>query len=137
MSLMYDRARLSKLKSFTASSPPGASFFGSDDFPPALVDAVRATDPAGLLSPFGSKQSANAQAVNLTLTDYKPVRASQYVLTGSSMSATTATINGVTLTPALAAQGATAVPSATAQACTNNTFTVPPLSVSMVVFTLK
>ncbi|KAF2095646.1 hypothetical protein NA57DRAFT_44110 [Rhizodiscina lignyota] len=62
MSLMHDRARLSKIKAYTTSSPPGSKFFGSDAFPPALVDAVRASDPAGLLSPFGSKMSANAQA---------------------------------------------------------------------------
>lgn len=78
MSLMRDRARLSKLNSYTSTSPPGAHFFGSDDFPPALVDAVRASDPAGLLSPYGSKQSANAQAGaegGLTLAERKRLRA--------------------------------------------------------------
>lgn len=51
-SLMSDRARLSKRASYVKSTPPGSKFFGSEDFPPALVDAVRKTDPAGLLSPL-------------------------------------------------------------------------------------
>lgn len=49
--LMADRARLSKLESYTSSSPPGAAFLGSPDFPNALQDAVAKYDPAGLLLP--------------------------------------------------------------------------------------
>ncbi|KAF1962436.1 hypothetical protein CC80DRAFT_160974 [Byssothecium circinans] len=49
--LMADRARLSRLESYTSSSPPGAAFLGSKDFPNALVDAVARFDPAGLLLP--------------------------------------------------------------------------------------
>ncbi|KAF2748304.1 hypothetical protein M011DRAFT_466710 [Sporormia fimetaria CBS 119925] len=49
--LMTDRARLSKRKSYTASTPPGKEFLGSEDFPKALVDAVAMYDPAGLLLP--------------------------------------------------------------------------------------
>ena len=49
--LMTDRARLSKLKSYTESSPPGAEFLGSKDFPQALQDAIAQYDPAGLLLP--------------------------------------------------------------------------------------
>lgn len=49
--LMTDRARLSKRKTYTDSSPPGASFLGSPDFPPALQNAVAQYDPAGLLLP--------------------------------------------------------------------------------------
>ncbi|KAL6705009.1 hypothetical protein ACN47E_007412 [Coniothyrium glycines] len=49
--LMTDRARLSKRKTYTASSPPGASFLGSADFPPALQAAIAQYDPAGLLLP--------------------------------------------------------------------------------------
>lgn len=49
--LMTDRARLSKRKTFLDSSPPGASFLGSPDFPQALQDAVAQYDPAGLLLP--------------------------------------------------------------------------------------
>jgi len=82
-------------------------------------------------------KSGKSQAVRLTLPDFKPVRAHQYVLTGPSISATTATINGKTLTPDVVTLGDGAIASATAQACTDNTFTVPAYSVSMVVFTVK
>ena len=47
--LMSDRARLSKLGTWTNSSPPGSSFLGSTDFPQGLVEAVKRYDPAGLL----------------------------------------------------------------------------------------
>lgn len=49
--LMTDRARLSKRKTYTESTPPGADFLGSPDFPPALQDAIAQYDPAGLLLP--------------------------------------------------------------------------------------
>ena len=47
--LMSDRARLSKLPTWTKSIPPGSSFLGSADFPTALISAVEKYDPAGLL----------------------------------------------------------------------------------------
>lgn len=46
--LMSDRARLSKLATYTQSKPPGRTFLGSSDFPQGLVEAVRRYDPAGL-----------------------------------------------------------------------------------------
>lgn len=49
--LMADRARLSKLATYTSTTPPGAAFLGSPDFPPALQAAVAQYDPAGLLLP--------------------------------------------------------------------------------------
>lgn len=49
--LMTDRARLSKRKTYTESTPPGAEFLGSPDFPQALQDAIAQYDPAGLLLP--------------------------------------------------------------------------------------
>jgi pimeloyl-ACP methyl ester carboxylesterase len=49
--LMTDRARLSKRPSYTQSSPPGAAFLGSEDFPPALLHAVSLYDPAGKMLP--------------------------------------------------------------------------------------
>lgn len=49
--LMTDRARLSKRETYTESSPPGAHFLGSADFPPALQDAIAQYDPAGFLLP--------------------------------------------------------------------------------------
>lgn len=45
---MSNRARLSKLETWTSTSPPGASFLGSCDFPSSLVNAVEAYDPVGL-----------------------------------------------------------------------------------------
>lgn len=53
--LMTDRARLSKLESWTKSSPPGSRFLGSKDFPDSLIEAVEKYDPAGLL--LGEVQS--------------------------------------------------------------------------------
>ncbi|CAA9962637.1 hypothetical protein PTMSG1_06011 [Pyrenophora teres f. maculata] len=49
--LMTDRARLSKRKTYTDSTPPGCAFLGSPDFPLALQDAIAQYDPAGLLLP--------------------------------------------------------------------------------------
>lgn len=46
--LMADRARLSKMPTYTQSKPPGHTFVGSTDFPPGLVEAVKRHDPAGL-----------------------------------------------------------------------------------------
>lgn len=49
--VMTDRARLSKLETYTSTSPPGSTFLGSADFPPALQAAIAQYDPAGLLLP--------------------------------------------------------------------------------------
>jgi len=49
---MSDRARLSKLQTYTSST--GADFLGSKDFPKALVDSVQKWDPKGLL--FGTSE---------------------------------------------------------------------------------
>ncbi|MCJ1388987.1 hypothetical protein MMC18_001840 [Xylographa bjoerkii] len=46
--LMSDRARLSKLETWTETTPPGSSFLGSVDFPTSLVKAVERYDPAGM-----------------------------------------------------------------------------------------
>lgn len=46
--LMSDRARLSKLVTWTDSNPPGSSFLGSIDFPQGLMETVEKYDPAGL-----------------------------------------------------------------------------------------
>ena len=47
--LMTDRAQLSKLETWTQSSPPGSTFIGSSDFPRGLVAAIESYDPAGVL----------------------------------------------------------------------------------------
>jgi hypothetical protein len=49
---MSDRARLSKLKTYTRSN--GVDFVGSKDFPKALVASVKKWDPKGLL--FGTSE---------------------------------------------------------------------------------
>ncbi|KAB5572599.1 hypothetical protein GE09DRAFT_1269574 [Coniochaeta sp. 2T2.1] len=48
--LMRERARLSKLATYTKDD--GATFVGSKDFPPALVEACKKLDPKGIL--FGA-----------------------------------------------------------------------------------
>lgn len=48
---MTERARLSKRDTHVSTQPPGTSFLGSSDFPPALQHAVAQYDPAGLLLP--------------------------------------------------------------------------------------
>jgi len=48
--IMTDRARLSKLPTYISSN--GAHFLGSKDFPNALVNSIKGSDPRGLL--FGT-----------------------------------------------------------------------------------
>jgi len=48
---MSDRARLSKLQTYTSSN--GATFLGSKDFPSALVASIQKWDPKGLLFGVG------------------------------------------------------------------------------------
>lgn len=49
VNLMADRARLSKLSSWTNSDPPGSKFLGSEHFPTSLLEAVRKYDVAAFL----------------------------------------------------------------------------------------
>ncbi|KAJ5469468.1 hypothetical protein N7539_009086 [Penicillium diatomitis] len=49
LNLMVDRARLSKLPSWTKSDPPGAEILGSEAFPTPFVDIVKRYDPASLM----------------------------------------------------------------------------------------
>lgn len=44
---MTDRARLSKLSTYTSTN--GATFLGSKDFPPSLITATQKSDPKSLL----------------------------------------------------------------------------------------
>ncbi|KAI5925110.1 hypothetical protein F4810DRAFT_89280 [Camillea tinctor] len=57
MNLMQDRARLSKLQTWSAADS-GASFFGSRDFPDALVSACEKYDPKGIV--FGTREVSRA-----------------------------------------------------------------------------
>lgn len=54
---MRDRARLSKLSTYTAEDD-GKSFRGSRDFPPALVDACKKFDPKAILFGTGAVPAA-------------------------------------------------------------------------------
>jgi pimeloyl-ACP methyl ester carboxylesterase len=47
--IMTDRARLSKRKTWTSTSPPGKDFLGSKDFPPSLIEKIKQVDPAAYL----------------------------------------------------------------------------------------
>ncbi|RYC57714.1 hypothetical protein CHU98_g8497 [Xylaria longipes] len=51
MNLIQDRARLSKLQTFTVDS--GVSFLGSKDFPRALIEACKKYDPKAILFSTG------------------------------------------------------------------------------------
>ena len=68
--LMSDRARLSKRKSWTGSSPPGRDFLGSADFPPSLIEAVKRLDPVGLMWSLSGLNWRNDQEhLHTTLTE--------------------------------------------------------------------
>ncbi|KIX06822.1 uncharacterized protein Z518_04798 [Rhinocladiella mackenziei CBS 650.93] len=65
--LMTDRARLSKRKTWTETQ--GRDFLGSPDFPANLVEAVRKSDPAGLLwSGGGLNQQAGQEYLHDDMT---------------------------------------------------------------------
>lgn len=49
LNLMVDRARLSKLPSWTKTDPPGRDILGSEAFPTSFVDIVKRYDPASLM----------------------------------------------------------------------------------------
>lgn len=49
LNLMVDRARLSKLPSWTKSNPPGSEILGSEALPSSFVDVVKRYDPASLM----------------------------------------------------------------------------------------
>ncbi|KAK4242533.1 hypothetical protein C8A03DRAFT_29295 [Achaetomium macrosporum] len=59
MNLLSDRARLSKLPTYSAQDE-GASFLGSKDFPPSLVEACKRLDPKGIF--FGTSAVPDAYA---------------------------------------------------------------------------
>lgn len=49
INLMADRARLSKLPSWTESNPPGADILGSEALPSSFLDTVKQYDPASMM----------------------------------------------------------------------------------------
>ena len=54
---MKDRAKLSRLPTYKAEDQ-GASFLGSRDFPPALIEACKKTDPKAIIFGTGSVSKA-------------------------------------------------------------------------------
>ena len=66
ITLMSDRARLSKLPTWTNTDPPGSSFLGSMDFPLGLVEAVRKFDPAGLFLGESSSSYQNSYSQDVS-----------------------------------------------------------------------
>lgn len=78
ISLMCDRARLSKLASWKDSKPPGSQFLGSEDFPQNLVDLTKVWDPAGLI--FGHMKDPVLDALILTEPVRDPTEAEQKML---------------------------------------------------------
>ena len=97
--------------------------------------ALRAAD--NTLRVLLINKATTAQNVRLQLADYKPTRAAQWNVVGSTIQGTDVNVNGTTLTESIVAAGQTAVPSATAQACTSNIVTLPALSVNVIAFTDK
>jgi pimeloyl-ACP methyl ester carboxylesterase len=49
INLMADRARLSKLPSWTKSDPPGVEILGSEDLPSSFLETVKQYDPASMM----------------------------------------------------------------------------------------
>jgi hypothetical protein len=69
---MTDRARLSKRETYTETTPPGAQFLGSPDFPQALQAAIAQYDPAGLLLPgYFSPTESDSQPTKAQLDRFK------------------------------------------------------------------
>ena len=71
---MTDRARLSKLASWTKSDPLGAKFLGSKDFPTSLLETVQKYDPAAFLL---GKLAGNVPTKPATLPDPSPQEQAQ------------------------------------------------------------
>ncbi|KAK4039457.1 hypothetical protein C8A01DRAFT_16580 [Parachaetomium inaequale] len=63
MNLLSDRARLSKLSTYSAQDD-GASFLGSKDFPPSLVNACKKSDPKAIFFGASPVPDPKASAAN-------------------------------------------------------------------------
>ncbi|KAK0108303.1 hypothetical protein ONS95_003119 [Cadophora gregata] len=71
INLMTDRARLSKLPTYTSSTPPGATFLGSPSFPSTLLNTLQKSDPRSILfssTPIPSPSSPLSQPQKSHLT---------------------------------------------------------------------
>lgn len=99
----------------------------------AVHAATRTSD--GTLRVMLVNKTTHKQAVNLKLTDYAPTTAFRYLLQGEALTSTSMTLNGAQLTPTNLAAGAAAVAAvATTDACASNVLSLPPVSVTVMVF---
>lgn len=98
----------------------------------AVHAAVRAQD--GSLRVMLVNKTAQAASVHLDLGDYAARSAGTYVLQGDSAGATSATVNGQTLTQDKVVKGQAAIAPQAAAACGANTVTLPASSVTLVVY---
>ncbi|KAF4222578.1 hypothetical protein CNMCM5878_003616 [Aspergillus fumigatiaffinis] len=57
VNLMVDRARLSKLPSWTNSDPPGSRILGSEAFPSSLLETISKLDPASIFLSYVNPNS--------------------------------------------------------------------------------
>lgn len=57
VNLMVDRARLSKLPSWTNSDPPGSRILGSEAFPSSLLQTISRLDPASIFLSYVNPNS--------------------------------------------------------------------------------
>lgn len=64
--MLSDRAKKSRLATFSATDNGAVSFLGSKDFPPSLVDACLKQDPRGIL--FGTSEIPPTPADKKSLT---------------------------------------------------------------------
>jgi hypothetical protein len=97
--------------------------------------ALRQAD--GSLRVMLINKSASVQTVRLKLSDFAPVRASQYVISGPQLQGKAVRLNGGQLTEANIGLGDKAIAAVAAEACVDNTVTVPPFSVSLINFGVR
>ena len=101
----------------------------------AAVASHAALNPTdGSLRVVLVNKRSTPQATRVTLADFTPSSATQYLLQSDSVDSTQATLNQKTLTTSNIGQGADAIAATPAQACKDNIITVPPYSVMLVTF---
>jgi hypothetical protein len=80
-------------------------------------------------------KSSTVQRTQLTLADYAPKQAHRYQLMGQKALATTITLNDQTFTPDAMSRGAQAIASVpTTDACADTVLTLPPMSVTFMIY---
>ena len=79
-------------------------------------------------------KSSTPQATRVTLSDFNPSSATQYLLQSNALDSTQATLNGTTLTANNIGKGADAIAATPVDACQNSIITVPADSVLLLTF---